>query len=809
MSHSVVDAPVGDGAAPSARAARRLAPVPLGSPPPVASVPVKRRRRQLGGDRRTCPNPAVPLSASPGALAVGRLAILVTIGSWTAYVAVLVERELVRSAGRTPRSLVEAVAYVVIVTFLALSALAYLITRQGYLRRTRSHVRVPRAELEARSGCGDRSATVLVPSYREQPEVILQTMLSAALQEFDQLRVVLLIDDPPKPSSPDAQALLAAARATPALIADMLAEPRRRFEASQSRLQARMVARCGPGSEAGVSADDLRSVSDDYEHAIGWIDELASAWVCHDHTDDFFVDHVLRALGRDLEVVAAAIRGALYNRSTIPRERLAELVRRLVEIFSAELLSFERKQYLNISHEPNKAMNLNGYLGLIGGYHHEQHTTTGTLLLACDPDDPDVSLAVPRPDYIVTLDADSMLLPEYILRLVHVLEEPEYARAGVIQTPYSAFPGSPTRVERLAGATTDIQHIVHQGMAAYGAAFWVGANAVLRTTAVEELRVEDDSEGHIVSRFISDRTVIEDTESTLDLTAKGWTVLNYPERLAYSASPPDFGSLCIQRQRWANGGLIILGKLRAHWRAQKERGEKRHVIELLLRLNYLASITWATLGLLLLLAYPFSNELMSPLVVVMSMPYFLVMASDLKRSGHKRTDVFRIYGFNLIMIPVNASGVVRSIGQMVSGHKVAFARTPKVRHRSAAPATFVIFAYSIVCISAYALTQDIEHQRWSHAVFAGLNFALALPAIVGIIGIRNSILDIWVGFANLLYTPARTVSEPPRLDPLVDWAAVLYHGSTDKPRGPHRPTGGATAAPVVDGAAPPITEKVA
>ena len=53
----------------------------------------------------------------------------------------------------------------------------------------------------------------------------------------------------------------------------------------------------------------------------------------------------------------------------------------------------------------------------------------------------------------------------------------------MVQTPYSAFPGAPTRVERIAGATTDIQYIVHQGMAEHGAAFWVGANAVLRARA--------------------------------------------------------------------------------------------------------------------------------------------------------------------------------------------------------------------------------------------------------------------------------------------------------------------------------------
>ena len=57
--------------------------------------------------------------------------------------------------------------------------------------------------------------------------------------------------------------------------------------------------------------------------------------------------------------------------------------------------------------------------------------------------------------------------------------------------------------------------------------------------------------------------MIEDTESSVDLGIKGWTLFNYPERLSYSATPPDFGSLCIQRQRWANGGLLILSKFRA------------------------------------------------------------------------------------------------------------------------------------------------------------------------------------------------------------------------------------------------------
>ena len=80
-----------------------------------------------------------------------------------------------------------------------------------------------------------------------------------------------------------------------------------------------------------------------------------------------------------------------------------------------------------------------------------------------------------------------MLLPEYCLRLVHLLQQPENARVAVAQTPYSAFPGSATRIERMAGGTTDLQHIVHQGMGYHDATFWVGANAVIRKRALEDI----------------------------------------------------------------------------------------------------------------------------------------------------------------------------------------------------------------------------------------------------------------------------------------------------------------------------------
>jgi cellulose synthase/poly-beta-1,6-N-acetylglucosamine synthase-like glycosyltransferase len=90
----------------------------------------------------------------------------------------------------------------------------------------------------------------------------------------------------------------------------------------------------------------------------------------------------------------------------------------------------------------------------------------------------------------------------------------------------------------VAGITTDIQHIIHQGFTHFDATYWVGANALIRRKALDDIATLEKEGDKMVVKFIQDRTVIEDTESSVDLLLKGWTLYNYPDRLAYSATPP-------------------------------------------------------------------------------------------------------------------------------------------------------------------------------------------------------------------------------------------------------------------------------
>src|SRR5207245_10487229 len=138
-----------------------------------------------------------------------------------------------------------------------------------------------------------------------------------------------------------------------------------------------------------------------------------------------------------------------------------------------------------------------------------------------------------------------------------------------------------------------------------GATFWVGANALLRRAALEDIREDVEERGHPVVRYIQDRTVIEDTESTVDLIARGWRLHNYPARLAYSATPPDFGALLIQRRRWANGGLLILPRLLHHLAHRLAGGPT--IREGLVRCHYLVSPATINVGLFCLLPLPLAE----------------------------------------------------------------------------------------------------------------------------------------------------------------------------------------------------------
>jgi len=731
------------------------------------------RRRQWGAETRLKPLPTVHPVPSDRTISLSRLAIVATVLFWLSYVLLTIMRQFINNGTESFRFTTEAISYLIVVTFLTFSALMYLIARHGAYQRFRAHARVPRAELDRHFADNQGSITVLVPSYSEEPDVVRATLWSACLQEYPSLRVVLLLDDPPFPDDPDAAAQLAQSRQLTAEIQGELDVPRARFTRALATFENRLQL------NRPVGLAELEELADHFRWASAWLETKAEHEQRIDHVDEFFVTQVLHGLSGELRLTADALVAALNERMVPPTARLHELYRRLSRTFDAELATFERKLYASVSHEANKAMNLNAYIGLMGGNYRPEETPDGTVLRPVSRAEAG-DLAIPDSEYLLTLDADSLLLRDYCLRLVYLLEQKDNARVAVTQTPYSSFRGASTRIERLAGATTDLQHILHQGKSYYGATFWVGANAVIRKAALDDIVETETEGGFTVKRFVQDRTVIEDTESSIDLGAHGWTLVNYPERLSYSATPPDFGSLVVQRRRWANGGLLIMPKLMRQMRERRARGETVPWTEFFLRVNYMTSITWASFGLVFLLAYPYDSRLLSPVVLLAALPYFLAMGADLRYCGYKFTDIFRIYGFNLILLPVNLAGVMKSIEQAITSKKIPFARTPKVRNRTATPLLYVVSPLIIIGFSAFTFWRDLNAENWGNAAFAAFNTVLAGLALVSYIGLGNTIVDIWLGITRPLFVERKPKpqahDEETSPTSTLDWRSVLYYG---------------------------------
>ena len=576
--------------------------------------------------------------------------------------------------------------------------------------------------------------TVLVPSFKEERQIMLQTLLSAALSEYPAKNVVLLIDNPLHAKTAAERKLQEQARSLPKELHQEFAQQATLFQNALSDYQTR--------TQDGQSnpANEIQTLAALYEQAAQWLETKA-----YETTE-----------GKSIETLAGDVRffintillqpaslhrqqaNRLHMNPTLKDLEIARHYLRLAGLFNVNFSSFERKRYVNLSHDANKAMNLNSYIGLIGHSWREVETPHGLELHECTS--AEASFTIPAATYVNTIDADSLMTHDYIVRLVHFLEQPEHTRVAVAQSPCSATPCHRSSVERIANANIDVQFHTHQGYTYWDASFWVGANAMLRMTALDAIKETQFVNGKTVNIYIQDRTLIEDTESSIDLVHKGWKLYNYPKRMTYSASPSDFGSLLIQRRRWANGGLIILPKLlRYTFRAPKNLRLAR---EFFMRFNYLAMTTLSVAMLLVYSFYTFSPRLSTPLLIYATLPYMLLFSRDLKICGYRYTDVFRVCAFNLMLMPVIAAGVMKQMEQIVTGRKIPFGRTPKVKDRTSAPAFYYLVELALLGFFAHRVFAERQDSDWSQTVVAAVNLCFLVYALVNFIGIRAMVEDL-------------------------------------------------------------------
>jgi cellulose synthase (UDP-forming) len=679
------------------------------------------------------------------------VAVIVTLGVFGAFL--FAYGAAAEAHVRTPLGFLKAALFLTIVGFLVYGGLVYLCARVGYMRRRRAFRHASTLELDEFAARSDAAVCILVPSYKEEIAVVRETLLSAALQEYPHRRVVLLIDDPPTPSAAQDRSALLAARRLPGELQSLLDRARAPLRSALRGVEARARAGELDGEQ------ETRQLALLYAWTAAWFNSQADSEALRDHSYSLFVEMCLRQPSARHAEMAAQLRDLLSEGGPYPQtDELLRHYRRLDALFAVRLSSFERKRHASLSHAPNKAMNLNSYIGLMGRHLAPRHTEHGLALDDVLP--ADAKLHVPNADYILTLDADSLLEPNYTARLVHLLEDPRNAGVAVAQTPYSAVPGAKHQTERVAGATTDLQYLIHPGFTAHGATYWVGANAVLRKCALDEIAssVLDERTGYTHTRYIQDRTVIEDTESSIDLVKRGWQLFNYPARLAYSATPPDFGALVVQRRRWANGGLLILPKLVGL--LVRRRARDTGMLHGFMRAHYLISIATVNAGLVVLFLVPFAPWYANVWLPLTALPYFALYTRDLRLAGYHRRDVLRVYALNLLLVPVNLGGVLKSLQQAITGRPTPFKRTPKVSGRTSAPPTYILLPHLWMLFLVFGSLWSFVEGRPLQGTASALNGVLLVYAIGAFVGWRHVWEDLvaQVSVPSLAFLGARAAT---------------------------------------------------
>ncbi len=160
-------------------------------------------------------------------------------------------------------------------------------------------------------------------------------------------------------------------------------------------------------------------------------------------------------------------------------------------------------------------------------------------------------------------------------------------------------------------------------------------------------------------------------------------------------------------------------------------------------------MTTLSIAVLYLFAfYSFSPRLSTPLLIYANIPLLLLYSRDLKVCGYRYTDVFRVMALNLMLLPIITAGVLKQMQQILTGRKVPFARTPKVKNRTGAPALYYLMELAMI---GYCLYMAVEHaikEEWSPVIYAMINLILLGYAMIRYIGVRAMSEDLWTAWVE-------------------------------------------------------------
>jgi len=167
------------------------------------------------------------------------------------------------------------------------------------------------------------------------------------------------------------------------------------------------------------------------------------------------------------------------------------------------------------------------------------------------------ALAQTSGDVVLILDADHVVRPQLLTRLLGYFSDPSVALVQIPQLYYNlesfqhAVGG---RVRQMWHESSLFHHVIQTRSDRWNTAFFIGTGGLIRRSALEEV-------GGIATGSIT-----EDIYTSMRLHALGYKSVFIDEALGYMLAPETPLAYAVQRMRWARGSMQILRMENPLWK---------------------------------------------------------------------------------------------------------------------------------------------------------------------------------------------------------------------------------------------------
>jgi cellulose synthase (UDP-forming) len=329
-------------------------------------------------------------------------------------------------------------------------------------------------------------------------------------------------------------------------------------------------------------------------------------------------------------------------------------------------------------------------------------------------------------EFIVTIDADHVPMPDMIEQLLGFFADPEVAIVQANQDYYNfdSFQHATDWRNRVAWQQQELFfNVIQPGKDAYNAAVYCGSPAMLRRSALAA-----------IGGFATE-TVNTDLHTGLRLQLRGWRVVYYNRTVARGLAPQTFSAFNSQSARWGLGTMQVLRLERPLLRRGLSPGQ---------RVSYLASFSfyWSSLQKLFFLVVPPICVLTGLFPLVTSPGDYLDYALPYLLANLVVTAAFQggLMGYVLTerYTLIKLGAMVRSLRGLWQ-RKADFVVTPKARSGAAAWRQMVLQLILVGLLLVAVLVGTVRAvgaggslQAWAYGVnvaFALFFLYLLVPAV--------------------------------------------------------------------------------